>query len=510
LEETKELRQLIEEQVNIPSPPVIAVQILETVQQEESSIQELARIIATDPALTGKMLKVANSSFYSLQSKVTSIDRSLSILGTDVMKNIALSFVITSNLRDNKQSSFNLDYFWRRSITSAVAAELLKSVLEYQNDDIFVTALLHDIGVLLLYTSKQEVYMDVLRERRSTQAQLADIEQREFGFDHQELSYLLVSDWGLPETIAVPIRYHHNSSNAPPEHQRSTEILKFADLFAAIYNEKETVEKVRQLHEEMIQQFSLESSTIEKLLDDVANTSIEILNTFEIDVGDIKPYSQILQEANAELGKINLSYELVVLELKEAKEKAERLTIEVQKANSQLKELVTRDGLTGLYNHLHFQETLEHEVERASRYGAPLSLIMLDIDFFKKINDTYGHPSGDLVLKNIGKVISQAVRSSDLVARYGGEEFAVILPETGLSGLKVFAERLRRSIEKATIQIGEKQLRVTVSAGGASYEPGGADMGKQMLIDAADKALYCSKHNGRNRVTVSESLVQTD
>jgi diguanylate cyclase (GGDEF)-like protein len=507
LEVNKELRQLMEEQVNIPSPPAIAVQILETVKQEDSSIQELARIISADPALTGKMLKVANSGFYALPGKITSVDRSLSILGTDVIKNIALSFVITSDLRDSEESSFNLDYFWRRSITSAVAAELLKNVLAYQNDDIFVTALLHDIGVLLLYSSKQDEYIELLKERKNTRTHLTELEQREFGFDHQQLGYMLASDWGLPDSIAVPIRHHHDSTMAPQEHQYTALILKIADLLAAIYSETETAEIVRQLHEELTQQFSIESSTIEALLDDVANKSIEILKTFDIDSGDIKPYSQILQAANAELGKINLSYEQLVLELKEAKEKAERLSYQLQKANSKLQELVSRDGLTGLYNHLHFQETLENEVARANRYGAPLSLVMLDIDFFKKINDTYGHPSGDLVLQNIGTILTQAVRSSDLVARYGGEEFAVILPETGISGLKVFAERMRRSIERATTQIGEVQVSVTVSVGGVSYEPGQNDAGKQMLIDTADKALYSSKRNGRNRVTLRESLL---
>lgn len=508
MEENKELRQLIEDQINIPSPPAIAVQILDAVQQEESSIQELVRIISADPALTGKMLKVANSSFYSLQNKVTSVERALSVLGTEVIKNIALSFVIASELRDDGHPSFNFDYFWRRSITSAVAAELLKNLLDYQNDDIFVTALLHDIGVLLLYTSKRDEYVTLLRERYNTQAQLTDLEQREFGFDHQQLGYLLIADWGLPESIALPIHYHHRSSDAPSEHQSSTEILKFADLLAAIYCETEAAERVRQLHEEMLEKFALESSQVEKLLDEVAYKSIEILQTFEIDSGDIKPYSQILQEANAELGKINLSYEQVVLELKEAKEKAERLANQLQKANSRLNELVSRDGLTGLYNHLHFQETLENELARSERYGPPLSLIMLDIDFFKRINDKFGHPSGDLVLKKISNVISQAVRSSDIVARYGGEEFAVILPETDHAGLKVFAERLRRSIERAALSIEEKHISLTVSVGGVSYVPGKENIGKQMIIDAADKALYSSKHNGRNRVTVSNVLPQ--
>ena len=252
--------------------------------------------------------------------------------------------------------------------------------------------------------------------------------------------------------------------------------------------------------------FGIEPEQIRDLLDDVATKSIDILNTFEIDPGDLKPYSQMLQEANAELGRMNLSYEHLVMELKEAKEKAERLANELRGANSRLKELVSRDGLTGLYNHRYFQEIFTKEMARALRYQSSVSLIMFDIDYFKKVNDTYGHPTGDLVLMNIARVIESAVRPSDIVARYGGEEFAVILPETEQSGMKVFAERLRRSVEGiATIADGQ-QIHITISAGCATFDPKKSQISKQQMIDAADRGLYKSKDNGRNQITVVDPL----
>ena len=510
MEDQKKPGQYIEEQIDIPSPPAIAIQILDTVQNEESSVCDLVRIISADPALTGKMLKVANSNYYSLQYSVTSIDRAIPVLGTEVIKNIALSFVIISQLSEKGDSSFDINYFWRRSITSAVAAELLKKAINLQEDAMFVTALLHNIGILLLYMSKREEYVKIFAEKKDTKARLIDLEQREFGFDHQQLGFFLVSNWKLPDSIALPIKYHHRSEQAPPKYKRSTEILKIADLLAAIYSENEMTGKVRQLHEEMLASFSMKPDEVKQLLDEVAYQSIEILKTFEIDSGKIKPYSQILQEAKTELSKIHLSCEQVVLELKQEKQKAEHLATKLQEANAQLRNLVSRDGLTGLYNHLHFQETLENEVARTKRYGTPLSLIMLDIDFFKKVNDNFGHSNGDLVIKNIGHVLCQSVRSSDIVARYGGEEFAVILPETGETGLKVFAERLRRSVEKTVIEIGEERISVTISAGGATITPGKNQLSKRLLIDAADQALYSSKHNGRNRFTLGTVTPATE
>lgn len=160
--------------------------------------------------------------------------------------------------------------------------------------------------------------------------------------------------------------------------------------------------------------------------------------------------------------------------------------------------LATTDGLTGLNNHRNFQELLSKELERAKRYKHPLSLLLMDIDHFKTFNDTYGHPVGDLVLKEISLCIQKSIRINDIPARYGGEEFTVIIPETNQANAMIIAERVRTTIENHIIHSLEKQLRVTVSIGCASY-PSQATS-QQELIDLADKALYYSKGHGRNQV----------
>jgi diguanylate cyclase (GGDEF)-like protein len=162
--------------------------------------------------------------------------------------------------------------------------------------------------------------------------------------------------------------------------------------------------------------------------------------------------------------------------------------------------LATTDGLTQLFNHRTFQEHLAKEVERARRYRRPLSLLLMDIDHFKSFNDTYGHPVGDLVLKEISACIRSSIRVNDIAARYGGEEFTVIIPETGEEGAMVIAERIRRTVEQHVIVSLERQLRVTISLGCATM-PSHADTG-QALIDNADKALYYSKEHGRNATTL--------
>ena len=177
--------------------------------------------------------------------------------------------------------------------------------------------------------------------------------------------------------------------------------------------------------------------------------------------------------------------------------------------NVELHETVQRqamtDELTGLFNHRRFQEVMTVEVERARRYGDDMGLIMLDIDNFKRVNDTYGHLQGDLVLREVARVLRQSAREIDEPARYGGEEMAVALPQTDIDGAYNFAERVRKRIEALELPLveGEGSLHVTASFGAASLaQAPGAD--KDSLVAAADAALYRAKRSGKNRTVRAE------
>ncbi len=161
-------------------------------------------------------------------------------------------------------------------------------------------------------------------------------------------------------------------------------------------------------------------------------------------------------------------------------------------------EMARTDGLTGLYNHTELQHILEHEVQRATRYEKEFSLLMLDIDFFKKFNDIYGHQAGDDILRALGNKIKDQVRTVDVPARYGGEEFCVILPETPLQYSIQVAERLRKAISDNVLAVGGDNVQITVSIGVAAF-PVHAKNAVD-LVRSADQALYSAKESGRNRV----------
>lgn len=184
-------------------------------------------------------------------------------------------------------------------------------------------------------------------------------------------------------------------------------------------------------------------------------------------------------------------------------EELSRLRLALETANQRLKRLVAVDALTGIANRRHFDRALERELRRARREQLPISLIFLDLDEFKRFNDTYGHARGDEVLRQVAQTLDETFRrGGDLVARYGGEEFAVILPGVDGRRAALYAERLRRRVWRLSIGYDASDVsdRVTISGGVATVEPPHVSTPDE-LLHAADQALYRAKCLGRNRIT---------
>lgn len=154
------------------------------------------------------------------------------------------------------------------------------------------------------------------------------------------------------------------------------------------------------------------------------------------------------------------------------------------------------DGLTGVHNKRYFLESLDKEIPRARRYGRPLTLVMFDIDHFKKINDGYGHLAGDFVLKDLAKLVAARIRADDVLGRYGGEEFGVVLPETDLRGGFQIAEDIRKAVSAHVFEFEEAQIEVSLSCGVAQLDDG---MDVPSFIKNADEKLYAAKNAGRNQ-----------
>ncbi|MFZ2493126.1 MAG: GGDEF domain-containing protein [Thermoanaerobaculia bacterium] len=179
----------------------------------------------------------------------------------------------------------------------------------------------------------------------------------------------------------------------------------------------------------------------------------------------------------------------------------QRENLELSVRNRELAEVSSRDVLTGLYNRWYVLEKIESEINRALRHNTPVSLLMLDLDHFKRVNDTYGHPAGDQVLQVVGKLLRDSCRIYDVPARYGGEEFCIVLPETHIGNSTTVAERIRERLAVTFVDCGGSRIGVTASMGIAGFgSVDETDLSAASLIERADQALYTAKSRGRNRV----------
>ncbi|WP_282937549.1 diguanylate cyclase [Paenibacillus sp. RC67] len=230
------------------------------------------------------------------------------------------------------------------------------------------------------------------------------------------------------------------------------------------------------------------------------NEGTEIIDCILMQMGKRIDYENELRSAKKQIEEAYLEKDQALVKLKQLHMEIEQKQAELMEMNALLVELSTTDKLTGLKNRRFFQEKLEEHIDLYRRTGQPFSLLIVDIDHFKKINDTYGHQTGDQVLEKLAGILKAHSRKEDVAARYGGEEFVLILPNIDAPESKIIAENLRHIIAHSTWETGS----LTVSIGIATITANDSDA---TIIKYADKALYASKENGRNRVTHSMELL---
>ena len=473
----------------LPTLPGIAMRILEAVQKEDPDLNEIGNIISSDPPLSAEVLKIVNSAFYGLPSKVTTVFHAINLLGINTVKNLALSFSLVKNFQIQSSVSFDYTVFWKDSLVGAVAARLLaEKIFPKFSEDAFFLGLLHNIGILALIQCMPKQYSLVLKEMEISGYDYHEAEDQILGFTHMAAGKYLVETWGLPEIFHAPIGCHHHPADVRfvnKDIEKLARILHLAGLYIEFFNRSDPG-----LSLGMIEACAKKYGFSDQFDPDAIGLNInshtrDIFPLFEIELDESNDYGKIVETARSEL--INLSNELIARILAQTNE------VEM------LRKQVTRDAMTGLNNYQHFYELLHQEIYRSDRYQSPLALIIADIDDFKSINDTRGHLAGDRVIKTLAAYLNDSLRASDHAARYGGDEFAIILPETPLDGALTVAKRMRNAIQNLNIEYEGRAISVTMSFGVASMNTGEKIADKE-FVKRADRALYQAKAKGRNCV----------
>jgi two-component system, cell cycle response regulator len=603
----------------LPSPSGIALAIMRLVSREDASLQEVAKLVQTDPALSGRIIAFANSAAFGARRPVVDIRDAVLLVGLNAVSNFALSLSLVGNHKEGRCLNFDYQAFWSRSLLMAVAiAAIMIRNRTAAPEEAFTLGLLAAIGRLALATAWPERYSQCLSVANEKQLQLK--EQELFATDHDALTLMLLKDWGLPPVFLDALNQSRVGINSNLQVTRTIRFAKqliFADKVTdfCLAGESGRPEKLPELENlaefygisaeilpdfinEVLQQWqewgkligvsteipdslpgtdandepplaaldllvvdddpmvlvslskqlskaghqvhtcrdgeaalkhvveknvqmvitdwhmkpmdglalckALRTTAFGKKLYVIMLTSSEseesLVEAFESGIDDyvIKPVSVRVLQARIRAGQriISLQQQLV-----QERQELEHSSNELVVSNRRLQQMANTDLLTGLANRRYAITRLEQEWDAAQRYNRPFSVLMMDLDFFKSINDTLGHDVGDQILIHTATLIRQNIRASDVACRLGGEEFFVIANNTDQASGLTLAERIRSSIEKNQLPGVVLQRNLTISIGVAATV--GNRPNWEELMKLADQALYQVKHSTRNAVKLA-------
>lgn len=491
------LQAILQKFDHLPSMPGVAIKLIEAIQKPDPDFREIASFISSDAALSAKVLKIINSPFYGLVNKITTIDQAIRLLGLNTVKNLSLSLILKTRFLRKEPSRINLAGFWKESLVGAIAAKVLAQRAKIKHaEEAFFLGLLKDIGSLTLAYLLPDEYAAVQSEVQTKKTSYQDAENQVFGFDHTDVGALLTKSWGLPESFHIPIQHHHRVESLPDncsgDIQVRTKILHLSSLYLELVNGGEMAEvlgRISHLIDAYGLQGSLDAAEIGK---ELIKQTKDLSPIFDIQIKDQDELENLLESAKQEL--LNMSMQMVG---------------DMIGKNNELESLrqeASRDALTQLHNYKAFCDTLNREIKRSERYKNHLSLVLADIDLFKKVNDGFGHPAGDQVLRVVAEALQKGLRECDFVARYGGEEFAIILPETAIKDALFVAERMRKKVKTLDILYEGQPIRVTMSFGAAEFRQT-PPMSFNDFLKSADTALYAAKKQGRDRCCTTREAV---
>ena len=501
----QDVLQQVVDSGSLPTLSTVASKLLNITGKEETTIYDITKLIAQDVSLSTKILKVVNSSFYNFPNEVGTIQQAVAILGTNAVRSLVLSFSFLNMERPQHGKGFDYERFWEESLAAAVASKLIMTrVSDGDPEEVFTVSLLQNLGKLIFACAFRETYDEILKEAAGSEKELMRLELERIGATHADVGCAAAKHWQFPESLTLPMLYHHDPDGYKernPEMLTQIRVVHLAGLVANIMYSGRPIDYHKPFRERVQKMFRLSAREVDEILE-IANTEVaEAAKYFGLNIGGTPSIPELLQEANIELSLLNMSYEQMNRELVQAKVQLENLTAELEEKNTYLESIANLDGLTEIYNHRFFQEFLDREISRSQRRETELSLVLADIDNFKKFNDFHGHQAGDYVLKEFAAVCKSLIREYDLVARYGGEEFVFVLPETDQDDAVIVAEKIRSAVEEHTFAFDEVECNVTCSFGVAGFDLSSkAGQKKSDLIEQADKALYSAKKKGRNRV----------
>ncbi len=477
---------------NFPTPPAIALQIVALAADPEIDVGKVATTIAKDPGLTAKVLRVANSPLYSKRRKSENLRQALVALGLNAATTLALSFSLVSTYKSGTGAGINYARYWRRAILGASAARTFGALMGVRSpEDLFLAALLQDIAVLGMDRVQPDFYRPLPAE--ATHDEIAAHERSLLGTDHAAIGGWLLRQWKLPEALCATIEAsHHPDTGAESIAIAARCVALGSECVETLLAHPQSL-NLQPLAAHAQAWLGIDGEALTQAISNLVAEIPEIERLFDTSILEIDMANAILDQAREILTIRNLQ---AIDQMSSLRETAQRL----EARTTALEDKQRRDPLTGVLNRGFLDETLSREFCNAVDGGWALSIVFADLDRFKQVNDTHGHPAGDSVLIETARMFMSAVRDTDTVGRYGGKEFVIVLPGLRADDAMVVADRILLKLRSARHQVAGGSIRVTASLGLATLDRASGFQRVSDLLEAADRCVYAAKRAGRDRL----------
>jgi diguanylate cyclase (GGDEF)-like protein len=488
-----ELVERVRASRSLPSPPVVAARLIELGEDPNVSVDRLVDVLRPDPALTARLLRLANSPLYARRRRADNLHQAVVLLGLDAVFTAALSLTLVSDRRALGSSQLSFRDRWSRSVHAAVSAQMLaRRCGGVIPGDAFLAGLMQDIGILVAARLEPDTYAPLTAD--SGHADFVAREIEVLGVDHAAIGAVLLEAWHLPPQIVSAVAKSHTGGDRAGD--RLANIVTVGALVADwIAGEPEQLLAAVGIAERML---GLDRVELSGVLDEIADALPDLAVLLD---AQAPPPEQLAEMAADAMVARQMQHRYVMQQMQEDLVGLSEVTRQLELANR-------TDVLTGLLNRRYLDEVLAREFERAMTIGHGLSVLFIDLDDFRDVNEAFGHQGGDAILCAAAEMVTATLRDGDMVGRFGGDELVVVLPATAGWQGDVVADRLVHAFARNPILVEHGVFHhQSITIGTASVDQLPEVESVSELVRLADEAMYVAKRNGKGRWVNASALV---
>jgi diguanylate cyclase (GGDEF)-like protein len=506
----QQLRAKVEALNYLPTTAAVALKFVEMGKDAEADPAEYTKVISSDSSLSSKLLSLSNSSWFGVRNKVTKIQVAVNLLGLGTVRTLAISYCVTGLHHQLRLSAQESRLFWAASLCKAVAA---KQFAAYRDprlaEEAFAAGLFQDFALPVMFSAGKDQVLAILQDATlDTKARLQK-ERAAFHLDHAEVGRSIAQKLELPDLFVDAIAFHHNAASlgellGKPIIADATYAASLFPHLPDIWNRQDALELQALLGS---QKAPIDAN---QFLDSVQQEFNQLYAYFEQGDPPEGKLADLLIRATAEAADTTTRLVNTVQTLMQQAASAGSQVHQLLKQHNQLEEAASRDALTNALNRQGFSQHANDLLAQATRYGMNFAVAYLDVDQFKKLNDSFGHATGDVALQAVVASAKHTMRQTDVIGRLGGDEFALLLSDCSEHDAVSIVQRLLDHVASQQVTQEEGQsAKVTLSAGLVWVKPSKQPLALDKLLSAADLLMYQAKRAGGNRVQL-KSLQPTE